>query len=242
MLFLGIVAVIVIAFLLFNAVNFVKTVAISTDNPNLIVEKARVDWMGLVTSETGLMCGATAITRRILVSAAHCVCDSRNVPLFVNISGKIRSVVDIVIHPEYSSETLQNDICLLFIDGDAEDVLPLPEESLTDGETCFVCGWGLTEENKPSTVLRTITVRVMDSVLCSHEYGDDFDTSGKQICAGNVDRPADFCRGDSGGPLFTDNPPVLRGIVSYTGIQCATGRPSVYTDVYYHRNWIVSHI
>lgn len=230
------VTVIIIAFLLARRAPGARAIFLGgsgeTDPPPL-----DTSWMCLVELETGGMCGATSIAPGVLVSAAHCA-TSR--PSVVRTSRGVFPVLATVIHPEYDEDTLKNDICLILMDGRAGATMDLPDEPLVDGETCTVCGWGLTEYGLPSRHLRSITVRVVDSRLCSHEYGSDFDGS-LQVCAGGA-AGGDFCRGDSGGPLFTDDPPTLRGVVSYTGTECASGRPSVYTDVYSYKDWIVSNL
>lgn len=60
------------------------------------------------------------------------------------------------------------------------------------------------------------------------------------ICAGQWNGGVDSCYGDSGGPLVCDD--VLVGIVSF-GQSCALPKlPGIYTDVNYHREWIMKHL
>lgn len=57
------------------------------------------------------------------------------------------------------------------------------------------------------------------------------------ICAGREGKwDVDACRGDSGGPLICDGEVVA--IVSW-GSHCGEkGKPTIFTSVYHHRDWI----
>lgn len=46
-----------------------------------------------------------------------------------------------------------------------------------------------------------------------------------------------FCKGDSGGPLISEQTRELIGVVSL-GMPCATGIPDVYTRVSSYIDWI----
>lgn len=61
------------------------------------------------------------------------------------------------------------------------------------------------------------------------------------LCAGdNQHFDEDPCRGDSGGPLICNEE--LTGVISWT-TGCGTDRlPSLYMDVWYHRQWIAKHL
>ena len=63
---------------------------------------------------------------------------------------------------------------------------------------------------------------------------------GGMLCAGDsMDGKynSDPCRGDTGGPLICNDE--LTGIVSWK-VGCGRSlNPSIYTGVYYHKDWIV---
>merc|ERR1711879_683261 len=52
----------------------------------------------------------------------------------------------------------------------------------------------------------------------------------------------DSCQGDSGGPLFTIDKKTgqayVHGLVSFGAEDCATGTPSVYTNIPHFTHWI----
>lgn len=67
-----------------------------------------------------------------------------------------------------------------------------------------------------------------------------------QLCALDTtsppDKVKDACVGDSGGPIFTNNPSgvsTLIGVVSF-GVSCGTHLPSVYTRIASYMGWIES--
>lgn len=64
------------------------------------------------------------------------------------------------------------------------------------------------------------------------------------LCAGNIDANGHMhmgpCPGDTGGPLFCNGS--LTGIVSHT-VSCSyIHLPSIYTNVYHHREWIYEYV
>lgn len=70
------------------------------------------------------------------------------------------------------------------------------------------------------------------------EIGDDM------LCAGNINDSGNIykgpCPGDTGGPLFCNGS--LTGIVSHT-VSCSYMEyPSIYTNVYHHREWIYQYV
>lgn len=67
-----------------------------------------------------------------------------------------------------------------------------------------------------------------------------------QLCALDTTSPPDklkdACVGDSGGPIFTNQPSgvsTLVGVVSF-GVSCGTHLPSVYTRIASYMEWIES--
>eukprot|EP00091_Calanus_sinicus_P011018 TRINITY_DN2513_c0_g1_i5.p1 TRINITY_DN2513_c0_g1~~TRINITY_DN2513_c0_g1_i5.p1 ORF type:complete len:159 (-),score=50.25 TRINITY_DN2513_c0_g1_i5:69-545(-) len=156
-----------------------------------------------------------------------------------------------MLHEDYDSWTINNDICLLELDGQADfgsDVIGginLPEEGkeYPAGTECVVTGWGTTSEGGSlAKVLMKVTVIVLSDEECRGAYGES-DISDSMICAGVEEGGKDSCQGDSGGPLMCGGPPLeLSGIVSW-GYGCAEpGFPGVYTQTSYFVSWLKSHM
>ena len=79
---------------------------------------------------------------------------------------------------------------------------------------------------------------------CEAEYA--YLMRDNMICAGG-EEGKDSCSGDSGGPLVCPlgqegDPPVLTGVTSW-GQGCGRpGKPGVYTEVAYFKDWILETI
>ena len=157
----------------------------------------------------------------------------------------------VILHEDYDSWTIQNDICLLELDGQADfgsDViggitLPDEDQDYEEGTECVVSGWGTTAEGGSlGKVLMKVTVFIVSDEECGLAYGAS-EISDSMLCAGVSGGGRDSCQGDSGGPLMCGGPPYeLSGIVSW-GYGCGEpGYPGVYTQTSYFVQWIKNHM
>lgn len=140
--------------------------------------------------------------------------------------------------------------------------LPLgsPGKEPKAGSTCLVAGWGQTEKKKPSDVLMSANVTVVDRKKCSQLYKSKAVITKEMLCAGSekvdtckVRRPVTpasavlvsthvrffSLQGDSGGPILCKG--ALVGVTSF-GLKCATA-PGVYAYITKkHLSWIKKNI
>ena len=105
-------------------------------------------------------------------------------------------------------------------------------------EQCVVLGWGITENNTASNVLKQATIPILDESVCSKQghYNKD-----ELLCAGYEQGDKDSCQGDSGGPLICpmkSDPKQWAqfGIVSY-GDSCAKF-PGFYSKTQAFIEWV----
>ena len=209
-------------------------------------------------------CGGSIIHENFVVTAGHC-CDAvknrddANEMLVFTINEFDRNTfsgheieitpINFILHPDYSPETIENDICLLQtaekIDFENEDLAPacLPKGPVKDGNKCFVAGWGKTSETgQQADLLQEIKVEIISHSKCNgaNVYNGEVDENS-MFCAGDLKGGIDSCQGDSGGPLICvndDDEPVLDGIVSW-GFGCAReNSPGVYTRINSYTTWI----
>ncbi|XP_030572761.1 trypsin eta-like [Drosophila novamexicana] len=201
------------------------------------------------------LCGGCLISRTVVLTAAHCLVDESETVLSRNklkvVAGTPRRLLEtsstqqikvkkVRPHPEFSADTLINDIGILLLksemqpDGRFVAIIPLVDKDPPAGLKCTVIGWGAIFENGPlpdEAIRGDLTI--LPNEFC---YSLNFFEKG-MICASNPkDFEVDSCQGDSGGPLICAGKVV--GIVSF-GNGC--GRPfsaGVYADVYYYRSWI----
>lgn len=212
-------------------------------------------------------CGASLIHPQVALTAAHCVGSRKERELKIRagewdtqaqtepLPYQERSVSQIIMHPDYYSGALYNDISLLILDSPltvAANVLPIclpDQDAVFDGSRCFATGWGVDaygRDGSYQTILRKVEVPIVPSSDCqeklrSTRLGPFFRLHGSFICAGG-ERGEDTCKGDGGGPLVCQLPNASRyvqvGIVSW-GIDCGMNNiPGVYANVPRFRNWI----
>lgn len=200
-------------------------------------------------------CGASVYNDEWIITAAHCATfPSFSYKVLLNMwdwnNGPTaivrRSVESIVVHPNYSSSTLDNDIALMklsekvdFGTGIKPVCLPSPSADFT-GQSATAVGWGTSSfGGSQLEIANEITVPIRTQAECTAVYSNYI--TGNMFCAGLAAGGKDSCQGDSGGPLTleaADGSHSLAGVVSW-GSGCADpGVYGVYTDVRNYVGWI----
>lgn len=152
----------------------------------------------------------------------------------------------IVFHPQFNSNTLDNDVVLLKLTKEIEftDLIsPIAyhgqNQVVPVGEILRVSGWGSTNiANDDLTLLRAVSVPMVDQAQCRQQHiKSPRAVTDNMLCAGWPEGGRDACGGDSGGPLVNLQG-VLVGVVSW-GVGCARPDSSgVYARVASFSNWL----
>uniref|UniRef100_A0A182PRS7 Peptidase S1 domain-containing protein n=1 Tax=Anopheles epiroticus TaxID=199890 RepID=A0A182PRS7_9DIPT len=187
------------------------------------------------------ICGASVISSNWALSAAHCTfpMPSANAITFRGGSssrttgGVIFQAAQIINHPQYNNNNLNNDVCVIRITTSfvGTNIAPIrlvsSGTSFAAGTNSVVSGWGLTSPGGSLPVdLRAVNIPVVAQATCSSQWGTGRITAA-MVCAGAPGR--DSCNGDSGGPLVTGGQQF--GIVSWGAVQCGGSLPGVYANI-----------
>ncbi|MEV7991229.1 serine protease [Streptomyces sp. NPDC086077] len=222
----------------------------AADSPYTVALSSRDRFGG---TRSGQFCGAVAVGRTTVLTAAHCLGED----VLGKPPGKVRDLKVIAgrtdlrtdegqeipvretwVNPAYDNISNAGDFAVLTL---AEE---LPEKAViamaAAGDAAYaaetsatVYGWGdITGAGNYPNSLRAARVRVLPDALCDRAYPGSDDGAYRadaMLCAGLRVGGRDACQGDSGGPLVAQGR--LIGLVSW-GSGCGRpGSPGVYTRV-----------
>ncbi|KDR14792.1 Brachyurin, partial [Zootermopsis nevadensis] len=154
---------------------------------------------------------------------------------------------DSIVHAQYSSTSLNNDIALVRVSIEFSDFitpvkLPRREPNPPDfaGKTARVSGWGKPSDSASgiTTVLNYVDLPVISNTDCAGVFGSYIVSSTLCVAAPNG---KSTCSGDSGGPLVIeiDDAYTQIGVVSFgAAAGCELGYPDGFARVTSFLDWI----
>jgi len=208
-------------------------------------------------------CGGSLIASDWVITAAHCTRDDNDKPIPAasfdviagandprsGLQGKKYYISQVIVHEDFNSHTLDNDIALLklAVPVDYANAKPVKLVSSIDaglgvtdpGVLSWVTGYGLIRV-RPTTYPTTLQKVQLPIVSNAQALTVWKDIPASDLMAGYLNGNKDACAGDSGGPLVV---PVsgdykLAGIVSWGSTSCNTY--GAYTRVSDFESWITS--
>ncbi|XP_016930831.2 serine protease Hayan isoform X1 [Drosophila suzukii] len=207
-------------------------------------------------------CGGSLIASRFVLTAAHCVNSDSTTPAFVRLGAvaienptagyQDINVVDIQIHPNYTSSSKYNDIAILELAEDAKEsdtirpaCLYIDRDGPPPDSKVYVAGWGVMNvtNRARSKILLRAGLDLVPVDKCNASFAEQPSTIralkrgviDSLLCAADKKQVKDACQGDSGGPLILETDEVdglysILGVIS-AGFGCATKTPGLYTRV-----------
>lgn len=210
------------------------------DEPVDIVggDEARIEDFPYIASLTygpSHSCGASILSDRFLLTAAHCVYDVLPSEMFIRVgSAEANRGTEYPITKAYVNPDTRSDLAIVELGkrlrfGPTVRPIELIDKTPQSGEEAVVAGWGATRSGGPgSHTLRSVLVPIVDYKTCDKNYNNKGTVTDRDICAGFPGGGKDACQGDSGGPLTVNG--YLTGAVS-RGDGCAwPDKPGVYAD------------
>lgn len=228
-------------------------------------DKNKYPWQVLLVQNSRLFCGGSIISKKEILTAAHCTQGRTPTNIYVLVGDHDKSQLDgekayrvcsKKEHESYNNKTVDYDFSILTLCKEidfSKKVSPacLPDSAgqdpgLNEGVETIVSGWGrLSDNGSFPNVLQEITMKTMANRVCTTKIVGYYRVplTDRMLCGEAGGKSV--CRGDSGGPWTTKvgSNYIQTGVSSWapkdrTLAHCIPGVPSVAARVSNQLNWI----
>lgn len=204
--------------------------------------QAHIKWRGF--SYRNLLCGASIIHPKYVLTAARCVYQERPEHLYVSIASVVSEwgadflVENIILRDPYYEWDGPYDIALIKLEWEIifqPDVSPISYISgITQPEVVNASGFGWPMyAGAISPALQYVTLNTISNEECAKHWGSL--VTPDKICTMAKDGKG-TCGQDAGGPLAYYGLQI--GIIGWTEFECDSGKPDLHTRVAPYANWI----
>jgi len=223
-------------------------------NGNDVDVAGKYPWQGSLQMQGQHSCGCSLISKRWLVTAAHCIVAAEgyfSVVMGMHDMNQYEGnpaeyeVEKFVKHPSYRRWKTDNDIALIKLAKNVKEnanvkIIEL-DTSMTVRKDCVITGWGYTRgflRLVTPDILQEAHTSMLTTAECKSHWGRTI--TDNHVCVYNGQTGG--CMGDSGGPLVCRSSRSdswkLVGATSFGNQSCDVRQASVYTRIAAYRDWI----